>query len=136
MTILKTVLAALIRGTVLFALMQAFIEIWTRAFPTEDADIGAGLMAFALVIGAAAVWGFFDGRQHSVLRLIGTWGGAGAVVTVGLAVVLAFEGAGFDSSVLWSDLASGLPFFVPMVAVPATIGGLLGRTLRSPATST
>ncbi|TQL69061.1 hypothetical protein FB381_2962 [Nocardioides albertanoniae] len=116
-------LAAVLGGTALYT----FAAI--KLFPGEDANIGAGLIYFGLLIVVAGLWGLWDGSHATTLpRVFVRW--AVVAVVVGLAFpirIWSTEGRDFD--VLWSDLSMLTPFVAGLVLAPAAVGIALGHVL-------
>lgn len=98
--------------------------IWTE--DQQDANIGAGLLAFGLVLVVAVVGGFIDGRRFSLGGTVMTWVLAGALLGVFVALFTALEGGGVDWSAFRSDVAGMVSFFAFLVAIPSMIGGIFG----------
>ncbi|WP_109505498.1 hypothetical protein [Nocardioides speluncae] len=98
--------------------------IWTE--DQQDANIGAGLLAFGLVLVVAVAGGFIDGRRLSLGETVMTWLLAGAVLGVFAALFSAFQDGSIDWSVFRSDVAGMVPIFAFLVAIPAMIGGIFG----------
>jgi hypothetical protein len=116
-----------LRGGLFLAGQWAFSRAWDAV--TGDAggpDIGAGLVGFALVVGAAFVWGALDGRRHEIGRLGVTWVGAGLVPAVFFVVALGVQD-GVSRAVLLADLAVLAPLMTALIAVPAVVAGALSH---------
>lgn len=122
-------LAALLVGTVLYT----FAAI--NFFPSEDANIGAGLIYFGLLIAVAGLWGLWDGHHAGALPPVFVrW--AVVAVVVGLAFpIRIWTKEGHDFDVLWSDLAMLTPFVAGLVLVPAAVGIAIGQAVGSRARS-
>lgn len=121
-------LAAILGGSLLYS-------IALNLFPSEDANIGAGLLYFGLLVVVSGLWGLWDGHHSEALPPVFVrW------TVVAIAVGLVFpiriwsvEGLDFD--VLWSDLAFLTPFVAGLVLAPAAVGIAIGHALsggRSP----
>lgn len=115
------VLVLIIGWTVYNALVN---WIWTEN--QQDANIGAGLLAFGLVLVVAVVGGFVDGRRFSLGATVGTWVLAGALLGVFAALFIALADGKVDWSAFRSDVVGMVPFFAFLVAIPAMIGGIFG----------
>lgn len=122
-------LAAVLGGTVLYTIAAV------NLFPAEDADIGAGLIYFALLLAVSAAWGLWDGfRAVTLPPVFVRW----AVVAVVIGLVFPFRiwaEEGRDFEVLRSDLAYLTPFVAGLVLVPAAVGIAIGHAVsggRSP----
>jgi hypothetical protein len=85
-TFLRILPDTLVRGFGLLALSWAFVLVY-EAVPSEqvDADIGEGLLAFALLIGASAGWAAWDASRRPLLPVAVTWVAAGLLTSVGMA---------------------------------------------------
>ncbi len=122
-------LAAVLGGTALYTVAAIYV------FPTEDADIGAGLLYFALLLTVSGLWGLWDGYHAKALPPVFVrW--AVVAVVVGLAFPLRiWTEEGRDFGVLWQDLVYLTPFVAGLVLAPAAVGIAVGHALnggRSP----
>lgn len=117
-------LVAIIGGGLLYAFVM------TTFFPTEDADIGAGLIYFGLLIAVSGLWGLWDGSHaRSLPPVFVRW--AVIAVAVGLSgPIRIWAEEGRDLGVLWSDLANLSPFLAALVLAPAAAGIGIGYALR------
>lgn len=95
------------------------------------ANIGAGLIVFALIAAAAFLWGFVDGRRIPIGILAGVWLAVGATLGLAEPFLIAMSDGELDWSVVRSDLVTFVPFDLVLVGVPAIIGGALGLAARS-----
>ncbi len=118
-------LVAMLGGTVLYTI--AAINL----FPTEDANIGAGLIYFALLLVVSALWGLWDGYHSTVLPPVFIrW--ALVAIVIGLAFpIRIWSEEGLDFDVLWSDLANLAPFVAGLVLAPAAVGIAIGYAFTS-----
>ncbi|NHA67172.1 hypothetical protein [Phycicoccus flavus] len=98
--------------------------------PSGGADIGAGVLAFALVVLVSFVWSLLDGRRAGLGRVLLRW--LLVAVLVG-AFLAAFPQIGsdtsFDLQVYLGDLPESGPFGAALVFVPALVGALIGRLI-------
>lgn len=107
------------------------------ALPDDGgADIGAGLLVFALAALAATLWGFADGKRLPIGVLAAVWLAVGA--TLGAVepflISVSFDAADdFDWSVVRSDLVTFLPFTIFLVAGPAIVAGVVAYAARNSA---
>lgn len=114
--------------------VTAFLLAWTLfttvtnalAMPS-DANIGLGLLSFAVLAVAAAVWAALDGRHGTPLdRLLVRW----AVVTVALGVYVPvftwLREPGRVLGALASDLIVVSPLIAGVTFGPAAIAGAAG----------
>lgn len=105
-----------------------------RAGPAGGANIGAGLLAFALIVVAALGWAALDRRRGlSWPALLIRWSVVAVAVGLWSPISLQLGEGGFDGRVLAADLVSLGPFSAGLVFVPAALGGLVRR---APATRT
>lgn len=129
-------------GAVAFMLVAPALDAATG--PQVGANIGIGLLFFALLIGASAIWAFLDGRSGTpIRRLLLRW----VIVAVAMGVVsvlmIFVREGGFppnsaDLTVLGSDLVQLVPFQTGLVLLGALPGAALGtasapRKASSPA---
>jgi hypothetical protein len=100
-------------------------------FPTEDANIGAGLAYFGLLLLASGIWGLWDGSHASTLPPVFVrWTVIAIAVGVSIPVRIWFE-EGRDADVLFSDLTQLTPFMAALVLAPAAVGIALGYATDS-----
>lgn len=102
-----------------------------RAGEDVGADIGVGLIWFAVLVVGSAAWGCRDARRRPVGPVVLTWLVVAVVVGVAMPFVGAARGAGFDWAVVRSDLLRVSPFIAGLIAVPATLAALACRSRRS-----
>ena len=123
----------LIRVVTLLAGLWAHDRLWNWYFYTRTgdeavgADIGEGLVAFALTALVAAVWAAFDAGHRSFGLVAGTWVATGVAVAAAFAVRAGYA----DGGAVWTDLAALSPFLVGLVAFPALFGAGLVAVVRS-----
>lgn len=123
--------AGLLRGALLTLIAQGVAWIVGVVSGGHDANIGAGLLAFAATVVASALWGLRDGRRIRSLRDGAlTWVVAGIVHGVASAAFIQLTalltGDGLDAGVALSDLVAVAPFLAALVAAPGAIGVALG----------
>jgi hypothetical protein len=108
-----------------------------RADPDDGANIGLGLVVFAVNLLVAFAWGAFDRwRELRSGWLVARWAVVG-LVTGCFAPVHLQSGTGpLDVMVLLSDFASVGLFLATLVAGAAVGGGTLAAGLVRPQTST
>ncbi len=124
---------ALVRAVVLVALMQGQFWAWGAFYETPDANIGAGLIAFAVTVAVAGLWGLLDGvRQRSIGAPVATAVIAGVLFGVAsTAVSASFEGLDLDAAV--SSLLDVGSFLVGLAVVPGALGAAVGGAAAKPA---
>lgn len=111
-------------------LLYLYVVVPAAFADSEDANIGAGLIAFGLVICAAALWSFVDGMRMPFARLALIWSVVGVALGIVAAVPIAAED-GFDFASLLTELAGTGPFIAILAIVPALLAGLVGSAVRS-----
>lgn len=118
-------LAVILGGGLLYSL--AMINF----FPTEDADIGAGLLYFGLLLLASGIWGLWDGYHAKVLPPVFVrWALIAGVVGLSGPLRIWIE-EGRDFGVLRSDLWNLTPFLAGLVLAPAAVGIAVGYAISS-----
>jgi hypothetical protein len=118
-------LAAILGGSLLYSIVM------TTFFPTEDADIGAGLIYFALLLTVSGIWGLWDGYHAKALPPVFVrWALIATVVGLSGPFRIWFE-EGHDFGVLWSDLWNLTPFLAGLVLAPAAVGIAIGAGFRN-----
>jgi len=118
-------LAVILGGSLLFS------TVMTNLFPTEDANIGAGLIYFALLLTVSGIWGLWDGHHANALPPVFVrWALIAGVVGLSGPFRIWFE-EGRDFGVLWSDLWNLTPFLAGLVLAPAAVGIGIGYALNS-----
>lgn len=122
------VLGVVVRVFVLGLLSWGLAElgVGSRAERVVGADVGAGLIEFALLALVAFLWALRDGRQHRVVPAAVTW----LVVAALYAAITAVRPQGFDAGInpdlLIRDLVDVSPFVFGLVAVPGVLGSAFG----------
>jgi hypothetical protein len=118
-------LAVILGGSLLFSIVM------TNLFPTEDANIGAGLIYFALLLTVSGVWGLWDGHHAKTLPPVFVrWALIAGVVGLSGPFRIWIE-EGQDFGVLWSDLWNLTPFLAGLVLAPAAVGIAIGAGFRN-----
>lgn len=125
--------AVVVRTIVLAGL--AWLTSWVVDLGMSEeeagANIGGGLIIFAVIIVVSFVWALLDTRSTGAwLRTALVWLAVGVLVGVLAALQAQDFSASLDGDVLISDLTSVTPFIAGLVVVPAALGALLGRALR------
>ena len=127
----RSVTALLVRATALLVGIGAYYVLVPVVFSDDsgDAAIGAGLLAFGLIVLASGIWAFVDGTRRRFREVALIWIVAGIVVALGWAAGLALTDADASMSA-WElfvhDLGL-LPFTIGLVVAPAVVGGALGQ---------
>ncbi|MEU0314853.1 hypothetical protein [Nocardioides sp. NPDC006273] len=118
-------LAAIVGGSLLYSIVL-------NLFPSEDANIGAGLLYFGLLLVVSALWGLWDGHHSETLPPVFVRWTVVAIVTGLVFPIRIWSVEGLDFDVLWSDLANLSPFVAGLVLAPAAVGIAVGYVLGSP----
>lgn len=118
-------LGAILGGSALYTILMI------NVFPTEDADIGAGLIYFVALLVVSGVWGLWDGYHSTALPPVFVrW--AVIALVIGLSGPLKIWFAeGRDVGVLLSDLRYLTPFVAGLVLAPAAVAIALGYALNT-----
>ena len=97
-----------------------------RADPEDGANIGLGLVIFAVDVLVAFAWGAFDGRRGLRSRaLAGRWAVVGLVTGCFSSVYIQSGTGPLDVAVLLSDLVTVGLFEATLIAGAAIVGGAL-----------
>lgn len=130
MNLPRVLLGVLLRSLVIVAVIAGYVAAIARS-ETTDA-LGAGLLAFLILVGMALVWAVVDGVRRGLVAALVTWVLTSAVAGVGIPLALALT----DDRDLAGELSDGFVFFALVLFVPAAIGlalGALVHRLRRPA---
>ncbi len=95
------------------------------------ANIGAGLLAFAVLFLGAFAGGLLDGRRAPLQVVAVRWVVVAVTVGVVETLLIPVRDGAFDLSTLSSDLAVVAPFMAGIVGIGAALGGVIGGSLRS-----
>lgn len=123
---LRVTFAALLRSIPIAVAPVLLIWLISLAFPSPDANIGAGLMAFMLVAGLSFLWALFDGLRHDFAWALPVWLPAALIVGLATPPLIALGDGDWDWEVIASDLFFVAPFAAALVGVPALIGAAAG----------
>ena len=116
----RVLVGALLRSVVIVVVIAAYVAAIARS-ETTDA-LGAGLLAFLILIAMALVWAVVDGVRRGLVEALVTWVLTSLLAGVGIPVALALT----DDRDLASELSDGFVFFALVLFVPAAIGLALG----------
>lgn len=121
--------AVLIRAIVLVVVIPLVGWVVGATTGGHDANIGAGLLAFAAAIAVSGIWGFLDGRQAGSLGgMLLRWALVAVLAVLGLIAYSVIRNAGGGVPTASSiDLAF---FFLGLIAVPAFIGVAIGHATQ------
>ena len=123
---LVRVLAVLAAGGVGFFLLRTLFDN-----EQGDANIGAGLLLFGLLVVGVAAWAYVDGtRADGYAQALIPWVVVAAAVGVALPVAVAVT-EDLDRDTLAKDLAGTIPFMMVLVLVPAALAVAVGRARPS-----
>ena len=127
-TFLRILPDTLLRSAGLLALSWAFTRVYeaTVAEPI-GADIGEGLLSFALLLAAAAGWAAWDASRRRFLPVAVTWVATGLLTSVGMAPLV--NEAGSLAEAL-AQLGAVDPFWAGLVVVPALSSAGLVAAVR------
>ena len=133
MSAFVSILVRLVGLGVLLGLYMTLVV--PRMGEPSDANIGAGLIAFGLVVGAAFVWALLDARRRPDRPTFAWWAAVAVLLGVGWVVLIAVREA--DESMGVGELLAADAFLVVfltgLVLVPAGIGTAIGRSTTAPA---
>lgn len=128
---LSFVLALVIRVALLVAVSDGFVELMSRVAPTEDADIGSGLLAMLFLACAAFAVAAIDGYRRRFLPAAALWALVAGLTAVAseLWTYVTIEQITLQDAL--DDLADLGPTWFLLVAVPALaglgLGAMIGR---------
>ncbi len=130
---MRHVIAILVRLAVIgLALTGYTVLVVPMMSVAGDASIGAGLLAFAVLMLVGFVGCLLDTRQQGALIATTWWLVIAAGLAVGWWIALAIPR---DASLSFGELlaadAGSLPFTFGLVAVPAVLGAVIGRSPES-----
>lgn len=120
MSLPRVLLASLLRSVVIVVVIAAYVAAVARSESTDA--LGAGLLAFLILVAVALVWAVVDGVRRGLLEALVTWVLTSAIAAVGIPVALSLT----DDRDLGSELSDGFVFFALVLFVPAAIGFALG----------
>lgn len=127
---MSTTAAVLVRSVVLVVAAPLAGYLFGRVTGGQDANIGAGLFAFAVVIVIAGGWGFLDGRRAgSVGGPMRVWVAVGVVVVLALWVLAVFRRDPADEPLGPEVVIPMGLFFLTLVLAPALVGIALGSAM-------
>ena len=131
---MSTAVAVLVRLTVIaLALGTYYLAIPTLFPDSRDANIGAGLIAFAGLVLVSLGWAFADGRRRGAAPTVVIW--AAVATAFGVLWLLAMTVLDPDDISLVERLrldASTAVFTAGLVLVPAGVGAAIGGTTHRP----
>jgi hypothetical protein len=124
---------ALVRTLSVLAAVGGYAVVASILFDdaSGDANIGVGLLLFALLASGVTAWAFIDGlRAEGFLTALLPW--CLVAIALGVAVPVAVAVAeGLRSRVLLEDLMGTVPFMLVLVLAPASLAVAVGRGIAS-----
>jgi hypothetical protein len=130
MNLSRVLVGVLLRSLVIVVVIAAYVAAIARSESTDA--LGAGLLAFFILVAIAFVWAVVDGVRRGLLEALLTWVLTSVVAGVGIPVALALT----DDRDLANEVSDGAIFFAVVLVVPAVLGLALGglvHRLRHPA---
>lgn len=128
MSLPRVLVACLLRCVAIVVVIAAYVAVVNRSESTDA--LGAGLLAFLILVAMAFVWALVDGVRRGLVEALATWVLTSAVTAVGIPVALAVT----DDRDLATEVSDGFVFFVVVLLVPAVlglaVGGLVHRVRR------
>ena len=124
MNLPRVLLGVLLRSLVIVAVIAGYVAAIARS-ETTDA-LGAGLLAFLILVGMALVWAVVDGVRRGLVEALVTWVLTSAVAGVGIPVALALT----DDRDLASEVSDGCVFFARVLFGPAALGVGVGAVVH------
>jgi hypothetical protein len=129
MNLSRVLVGVLLRSLVIVVVIAAYVAAIARSESTDA--LGAGLLAFFILVAIAFVWAVGDGVRRGLLEALLTWVLTSVVAGVGIPVALALT----DDRDLANEVSDGAIFFAVVLVVPAVLGLALGglvHRLRHP----
>lgn len=124
MSLPRVLVACLLRCVAIVVVIAAYVAVVNRSESTDA--LGAGLLAFLILVAMAFVWALVDGVRRGLVEALATWVLTSAVTAVGIPVALAVT----DDRDLATEVSDGFVFFVVVLFVPAAIGLVLGAVVH------
>ena len=124
-------LAALAVGTVVYVTL--LVPLWSDPTGAGGADIGSGLIAFALLAATGFAWALVDARRAGRGVALVCWAAVSAAFSLGWHVEHSLSSSDASISareVFVSDLGL-VPFVLLLILVPAVLGGAVGGAPRA-----
>lgn len=130
---MSLLLAVLLRVAVLGAMVTAYMQLIVPLLGEPgDPNIGAGLIAFAMVIVVSFGWSLVDGRGDGFSPTTVRWAIVAVIFSLGWVVLLVV--AESDDALTTSEAVGAfvglVPFTVGLVLAPGLVGAAIGRSLR------
>jgi hypothetical protein len=125
MSLPRVLVGSLLRCVVIVAVITAYVAVVNRSESTDA--LGAGLLAFLILVAMALVWALVDGVRRGLVEALVTWVLASAITAVALPVALTLTDSDRD---LATELSDGFVFFALVLFIPAAIGLVLGAVVH------
>jgi hypothetical protein len=112
----------------LFLYVELVADSWGKR---GDANIGAGLLGFALLAVGTFGWALVDARRRGMGAALWCWATVSAVFAIGWLVVLSLSEDDASMStreLLLADLPM-VPFICGLLLVPAATGAAIGTSI-------
>jgi hypothetical protein len=110
--------------------LEALFRATDPSYGEGGADIGLGLIVFAVTGGIACVGGFVTGWMLGVGRSAVIWGVITVALSLETALALAFEEGSFDASIFWQELMWFPPFLAFLVFCPAVVFAVIAWAMK------
>ncbi len=119
-----------IRAALFIALYLAITGLAAIGDSEGGANIGLGLLVFALNFLVALAWGARDGSVMPLWRVVVVWIAVALIVGVLTTAMFQMPPLGFDASVFASDLREVMPVTAGLIALPAIGAGAITAFAR------
>jgi len=125
--------AILVRLAALAVVVIAYTSLVVPMMSEQgDANIGAGLLAFAIVIVISLIWSVVDGRRAGLAPTAVRWAIVAVVLSIGWVLLLVVV-EGDDSMTTREAVGAAfglVPFTIVLVLVPSLVGAAIGQSLH------
>lgn len=118
----RLLLGALLRAAVVVAVLAGYLVVLDNSDSTDA--LGAGLLAFLIMVAIAFVWALVDGVRTGFVASLVRWLIASVLVGVGVPLVVAIR----DDDGL-ALVGEDVLFFSVLLFVPAAIGLAIGAVV-------
>ena len=125
MSVPRVLVGSLLRSVAIVAVITAYVAVVNRSESTDA--LGAGLLAFLILVAMALVWALVDGVRRGLVEALATWVLTSAITAVAIPVALALTDSDRD---LATELSDGFVFFALVLFIPAALGLVLGAVVH------
>jgi hypothetical protein len=125
MNLPRVLVGVLIRSVVVVVVIAAYATVIARSESTDA--LGAGLLAFLILVIIAFVWALVDGARHGFTHPFLMWLLTSVVAGIGIPVVLALTLTDRDFAL---EVREAAAFFVALLLVPAASGLCAGGVVH------